>query len=409
MRVRLALLGVAVSVCLLALPVSAAFAGRVLVTGHDTDLHCGEQKADQCHFFKVATDYVRNGSTKPVLVLDPNPAASNDVANSLINAYNPDGTNPGAVPPSVLMDPKSAEFASAPITTDLYSAIIVASDITCGGCDLNTFDATPDSDAINARSGDIANFFNAGGGIFANAGADHGDGNPATGEDTYYSFIPLPIGGVEVTSPFTLTDAGIALGLQDSLHGIGTSNDINCCPTHNSFTFPPSGSALTVAELNGAEPPFPETLFAEGVISGGGIVPTPPPSSPATTTTTTTPSTTTTAPPVSPPPPPAPVTTAAATVRAAVAGVPRSGCTSSRFVMRVRVRGTATRVGVRVEIDGRVVARSTRKSFTVSINAKRLKPGRHRVTVVARGTNARSSTTSVTFRRCAAIRPTLTG
>jgi hypothetical protein len=408
MRVRMALLGVAVLVCLLALPVSAAFAGRVLVTGHDTDLHCGEQKADQCHFFKVATDYVRNGSTKPVLVLDPNPAASNDVANSLINAYNPDGTNPGAVPPSVLMDPKSAEFASVPITTDLYSAIIVASDITCGGCDLNTFDATPDSDAITARSGDIANFFNAGGGIFANAGADHGNGNPADGPDTYYNFIPLPVGGVEVTSPFTLTDAGKTLGLEDSFHGVGTSNDINCCPTHNSFTFPPSGSALTVAELNGAEPPFPETLFAEGVISGGGIVPTPPPSSPAATTTTT-PSTTTTAPPVSPPPPPAPVTTAAATVRAAVAGVPRSGCTSSRFVMRVRVRGTATRVGVRVEVDGRVVARSTRKSFTVSINAKRLKPGRHRVTVVARGTNARSSTTSVTFRRCAAIRPTLTG
>jgi len=77
--------------------------------------------------------------------------------------------------------------------------------------------------------------------------------------------------------------------------------------------------------------------------------------------------------------------------------------------MRVRVRGTATRVAVRVEVDGRVVARSTRKSFTVSINAKRLKAGRHRVTVVARGANARSSTKSVTFRRCAAIRPTLTG
>ena len=403
MRTRLGLLGIAVAVCLLALPATAAFAGRVVVTGHDTDLHCGEQKADQCHFFQVATDYVRNGSTKPVLALDPNPAATNDVANSLINAYDPNGTNPGAVPPAVLMDPKSAEFASAPITTDLYSAIIVASDITCGGCDLNTFDATPDSDAINARSADIANFFNAGGGIFANAGAEHGNGDPT---DTYYNFIPLPVGGVEVTSPFTLTDAGIKLGLQDSVNGIGTSNDINCCPTHNSFTFPPSGSALTVAELNGAEPAFPETLFAEGVISGGGIVPTPPPSSPATTTTPT--PTTTTAPPpapVSPPPPPA--TTAVATVRAAVAGVPRA-CVSSRFTVRVRVGGTATSVRVRVLVDGKVVARSTKRSFTVAINGKALKAGRHTVVVEARGAG-RSSTKRVSFRRCAAVRTTLTG
>jgi len=124
-----------------------------------------------------------------------------------------------------------------------------------------------------------------------------------------------------------------------------------------------------------------------------------------------TPSTTTTTTATTPAPPPAttpPATTARATVRAVVAGVPRA-CVSGSFSVRVRVGGTATSVRVRVLVDGRVVVRSTRKSFTVAVNAKRLRAGRHVVAVQVSGSGARSVTKRVSFRRCAPVRPTLTG
>jgi hypothetical protein len=263
----------ATTLALLSLPASTAFAGRLVVTGHDADLHCTNN--DQCHFVKIAVDFVRAGApdpTKPVLVLD---RSDLDMNVALDNAF-----GPGAVP-RVIMDPRSPEFASAALTTDQYSAILVASDTTCGGCDLNEpteTSETPDSDAINARKDAIAAFFNAGGGIFAAAGSSHGDGDTDTGPDTYYNFVPLPLGGKQVAPPFTLTEPGRALGFEDSTNGIGTNDDINCCPTHNSFQEPPSGSALQVAERDsstsstGEPAPAPETLFADGKIENGAIV-----------------------------------------------------------------------------------------------------------------------------------------
>lgn len=269
-------LGLAILVALFALPTSAAFAGRLVVTGHDADLHCSTNA--QCHFVNVAVGFVRGGApdpNKPVLVLDREDL---DMSVALDNAF-----GAGTVP-RVVMDPRSPEFASAPLTTDNYSAILVASDTTCGGCDLNESDSTPDSDAINARKDDIAAFFNAGGGIFAAAGSQHGDGDPDTGPDTYYNFVPLPLGGKQVAEPFKLTDQGKALGFEDVTNGIGTHDDINCCPTHNSFQEPAAGGALQVAErdsstdTSGNPAPAPETLFASGRIEGGAFVnPTDPP------------------------------------------------------------------------------------------------------------------------------------
>ena len=260
------------------IPASSAFAGRLLVTGHDADLHCSGNS--QCHFVEVATRYVRGGApdpSKPVLVLD---RLDLDFVRALDNAF-----GAGAVP-RVVMDPRSAQFASAPLRTDLYSAILIASDITCGGCDLNEFNSTPDSDAINARKDDIARFFNAGGGVYANAGAQHGDGSAA--DDTFYRFAPIPIGGLVVQPPFCLTPDGAALGLEDPSgcpdpsKRRGTRDDINCCPTHNSFTNPPAGTALRVAERDtGADGVVSgddqvETMFAAGIISGGAIISEPP-------------------------------------------------------------------------------------------------------------------------------------
>jgi hypothetical protein len=221
------------------IPVASASAGRMLVTGHDSDLHCSG--GQQCHFLKTATDWVRAGApdpTKPVLVLD---ADDLDFQVSLGNVNTMFSENI----PNVVMDPKSPQFAAEPLTVDRYSAILVASDTSCGGCDLN-INNTDDSDAINARTADIQAFFNAGGGVFANAGAEHADGDPTDGPDVFYNFLPI------------CPDAG--------LHN-GTNNDINCCATHNSFAEPAAGSPLQVSERDAEN--NPETLFGEGRIGNG--------------------------------------------------------------------------------------------------------------------------------------------
>jgi hypothetical protein len=237
--------------CLAVLPASSAFAGRLFATGHDLDLHC--HFGAQCGYVDTAVTYVRGGApdpAKPVLILE---RLDNDFSAALTNTF-----GAGTVP-SVSMDPRSPAFAIAPLTTSLYSAILIGSDVTCGGCDLNEFGSTPDSDAINARTADIATFFNAGGGLLYGSGAGHGDGTAA--DDVYYQSAPLPVGGVPVAPPFTLTAEGTALGL--------TPADANCCATHNSFVDPPAGSSITVAERDSAG--SAETLFTEGTIVGGDI------------------------------------------------------------------------------------------------------------------------------------------
>lgn len=278
MRLRFAL--PLVLVAFLALP-GQAMAGRILLTGHDADFHCsgsfGENAAneDQCGFVRKAVNYVRGGApnpTLPVLVLD---VEDFDFPKALDNAF---GLN---VVPRVIMAPQSPEFAAEPLTVDRYSAILVASDHSCGGCDLNppnpsTFeDSTADSQAIARRSTAIRDFFNNGGGIYANAGASHGDGTDAS--DNYYRFIPVPATGSPVSIPFRTTLAGVeTLGLFDPCNGDTSTcssenirkSDINCCPTHNSFQRPKLGS-YTIAELDSAG--LAETLITDGTITGRGV------------------------------------------------------------------------------------------------------------------------------------------
>jgi hypothetical protein len=233
-----------------------ALGGRLIATGHDADSHCsGVDGAGQCHFVATAVNYVRGGAPNPsrqMLLLDC--SSGGNVARALANA-GIGGTNQVVCPSANV-----PAFNALALTTGNYSAIVVGS----------SADALSlaDSAAINARKNDIANFFNQGGGIFALAGDFNGD-DPA---DPYYQFVPIGIGGKQVASPFRLTPEGQQLGFHDSVNGIGTNDDINCCPTHNSFQEPPAGSALQVAERDSSVPPAPETLFAEGTISGGTIV-----------------------------------------------------------------------------------------------------------------------------------------
>ena len=226
---------------------SSASAGALWVTGHDVDYHCSNSNPTTgagCHYLQVAVNFVRNGSRLPILALDH----GSEVAAAISDAFG------SSAPLVTTVDPRTG-FASLPLVslngTPLYSAIIVASDITCIGCDNNdAAGVTPDSDSINARATAIKAFFNAGGGILALAGADN--------MSVFYNFLPITVTAIPVSpaggSPggFTLTALGQSLGLTDS--------DINCCITHNSFQLPASGSPLRVAENDSAG--NAETLIA---------------------------------------------------------------------------------------------------------------------------------------------------
>jgi hypothetical protein len=292
-------LGLLVCAVALLATTGTASAGRAFVTGHDMDFHCNgngsPNPANQCHYLKTELDLVRDATVnpfagQPVLVIDKRPGSlsnpsgnSNEVVNSLKFAY-PTGT-----PAFVLADPADSNFAAeiSPLNSGGFSAVIIASDSTCGGCDLNdpsssSTNPTPDSNIINSvAAGPIATAFSAGAGVIALAGAQHGDGStPAT--SVYYNFLPSSAlaTGILVNRPFTLTPLGRdpSIGICDpndkpsgstgpTVPSPGCSglpsgtDDVNCCATHNSFAEPGPGSAFDVVERDNAGKA--ETMFAD--------------------------------------------------------------------------------------------------------------------------------------------------
>jgi hypothetical protein len=169
-----------------------AGAGNIWITGHDADIHCFDTSGgNQCNYLGAAVMFVVNKSPLPILALDH----GTQVATAIGNAYSQLGST---APQVVRVDPRT-QFASLPLVSEgkpLYSAIVVASDTTCGAlpsgppCGNNEIGSTPDSDAINNRAGDIEAFFLAGGGILALAGAEH--------RDVYYNFLPVEVTPVDV-------------------------------------------------------------------------------------------------------------------------------------------------------------------------------------------------------------------
>jgi hypothetical protein len=301
----------AAAAAIAALPACALAGGRLIETGHDADWECAVV-GTQCHFIQAAVRYVRNGAPDPskkVLVVDD---AALQMRAAIVAAFGP------AIASELdVMDPKSAAFRNASLSPSAYSAIVVASDQTCGNdaggffrspsdpatyCDLNRpasnwpppqvgVPTLTDSPSIAARSADIKAFFDAGGGILAGSGADNGDGH--TG-DLYYSFIDVPGGaagsacqaGAGVclggAGALALTPEGRAIGFTDGTNG--TPNDITCglngtgCATHNSFRAPRVGSQLLVAETGPMG--FASTLFEDAsppdtIITGGPGTPLP--------------------------------------------------------------------------------------------------------------------------------------
>ena len=95
--------------------------------------------------------------------------------------------------------------------------------------------------------------------------------------------------------------------------------------------------------------------------------------------------------------------------RARVAGVPRR-CTRSAFRVRVAVGGSSAIRSIRVLLDGKRLASVRRRRFSVRVDASRLRPGRHRITVVTTEQGGETTRTTRTFTRCGrAAGPRFTG
>jgi hypothetical protein len=103
-------------------------------------------------------------------------------------------------------------------------------------------------------------------------------------------------------------------------------------------------------------------------------------------------------PPPAPPAPTATKDTIKPTVR--VAGV-RSACVSSSLSIRVRASDASGVRSTHVTLDGKRIKEKNKTSFTLKINARKLKPGRHLLRIVTTDGAGNTTTVRRTITRCA--------
>lgn len=223
-----------------------ARAGNIALTGHDDDFHCSGFSGDPaCAQLTALVNYARNGSSLPVLTFDAGSELTSNLT-ALGIAYT--NVNPNSGVTAAMFD------------NSLYSAFVVASDQSCGGCDNN-----PTGEAnIAAQSAAIEAFLNAGGGIIGLAGAD---------SPNYYAFVPqtaTSVGGAPSTG-YTQTAAGAAAGI----------GAVNGDATHNLFFNPGTNGEsafFQIAELNATTgngtipPPAAVTLICTNCTTSGGVI-----------------------------------------------------------------------------------------------------------------------------------------
>jgi len=192
--------------------------GNMVVTGHDDDFHMfvneGTDAQDQ---LLAMANFARSNAPNPnlkVLVFDHGFELTTDL-------------NQLGIPFDVV-DPDAGVPDAGLFDVNTYSAIAVASDESCGGCD-NT---AVSSANLALAGGPIADFVAAGGGILAFAGANSPD---------YYAFLPVTVipTGEPGDTGYTQTDFGASIGI----------GAVNGNPTHNLFDLCSSDPQWQTVEL----------------------------------------------------------------------------------------------------------------------------------------------------------------
>lgn len=223
------------------------FAGSVYLTGHDVLFHDGQNGYD-----KTILNFLRGAGTANAI-----PAASYDIgivrgsALGLVGSFSSIAVDPSPGFGSVISRTLASFVDAADFSGFLngIDVLVIPSHENCFGCDLTSADA----DILEQFAPEIKTFFNSGGDIFANAGAD---------DTSFYNFLPPGALATATTifgsTGFTETAEGAAIGI--------TSNQINGFETHNRFTS--FDSAFTVFETRGSE--IVSIGFQDLLISGGG-------------------------------------------------------------------------------------------------------------------------------------------
>lgn len=188
----------------IALPASA---GNIGLTGHDDDFHQSTEALAQA---SGLVNFARSGAPNASL-----PVLSFDAGSELTSLLTTIGV------PFTNINPNTGVPAASNFDVTKFSAIVVASDSTCGGCDNS---ATSSTNLAGAKTA-IASFFNSGGGIATFAAASNAN---------YFDFLPATAsvpGIVTCSDCFTQTAAGVAAGVPA----------VNGDFPHNFFPFPGSG------------------------------------------------------------------------------------------------------------------------------------------------------------------------
>lgn len=188
-----------------------AMAGNIFLTGHDNDFH---KSANARAAMTGALAFVENGSSLPVLTFD----AGSELQNLL--------TDIGVA--FVNVDP-SGPISDSVFDHTKFSAFVVASVTSCGGCDNTPADIAN----IASHSAAIAAFFNKGGGILGLAGAH---------DPNAYAYVPESAtnpGGSPPRTGYVTTADGIALGIPA----------VNGDTTHNFFNEPGTGGLSSLYKV----------------------------------------------------------------------------------------------------------------------------------------------------------------
>jgi RHS repeat-associated protein len=202
--------------------------GGVFVTGHDADDHSqgpGLPGIGAQHVVQRAIQYVTYNKTSPKILLATdlrNPGGDqSDPRNGLrVSGYNTfDVADYGSGTPGVL-DLHTVNFSN-------YDVVVVASDF---GCWLRQ----EELDVLNARSAELLDYVNQGGGIVAFAESGGRPVPPGTYTGTTHDrfrFIPFVVSSEdfqEAETGITVTPDGAAIGL--------TNDDVSGNYSHNIFT-----------------------------------------------------------------------------------------------------------------------------------------------------------------------------
>ena len=196
--------------------------GNIAITGHDDDLHSGGN-GSKVQLNAMIT-FARAGAPTP-----SRPVLTFDHGSELTSSLTALGI------PFTNIDPDVGVPAASNFNVATYSAIVVASDSTCGGCDNTALSITNLTGAATA----ISAFLDAGGGIVAFAGASNAS--------TYYGFLPASASGSgsPPSTGFVQTAFGATVGIPA----------VDGDPTHNFFNAPGTAgvsAAYGVVETLGA-------------------------------------------------------------------------------------------------------------------------------------------------------------